>query len=61
MRKGGDDGDILLGDHALLLERVTATDKDDRMPPEGEGSALTAEEIAQTQSVDRCRSAGARE
>ena len=41
MRKGGDGGDILAGEHALLLERVTTTDKDDRMPPEGEGSMLT--------------------
>ncbi len=46
MRKGGDSGDILLREHALLLERVTTTDKDDRMPPEGEGSALNAEEVA---------------
>lgn len=46
MRKGGDSGDILAGDHALLLERVITSDKDDRMPPEGEGSMLTAEEVA---------------
>lgn len=46
MRKGGDGGDILSGEHALLLERVTTTDKDDRMPPEGEGSMLTTEQVA---------------
>lgn len=50
MRKGGDDGSILEADHALLLERVTSTDKDERMPPEGEGSALNAEQIAQLKS-----------
>lgn len=37
MRKGGDEGDILAADHSLLLERVTTTDKHDRMPPEGGG------------------------
>jgi hypothetical protein len=46
MRKGGDGGDILAGDHSLLLERVTTTDKDDRMPPEGEGSMLNTEQVA---------------
>lgn len=50
MRKGGDDGSILKAGHTLLLERVTTTDKDDHMPPEGEGSALTAEQIAILQS-----------
>ncbi len=46
MRKGGDGGDILADDPALLLERVTTTDKDDRMPPEGEGSMLNTEQVA---------------
>jgi len=46
MRKGGDGGDILAGDPSLLLERVTTTDKDDRMPPEGEGSMLNTEQVA---------------
>lgn len=46
MRKGGEGGDILAGDPALLLERVTTTDKDDRMPPEGEGSMLNTEQVA---------------
>lgn len=50
MRKGGDDGNILAGDHALLLERVTTTDKDDRMPPEGEGSMLNTEQLAKLKS-----------
>lgn len=46
MREGGENGDILAGPPALLLERVTTTDKHDRMPPEGEGSMLNAEQIA---------------
>jgi hypothetical protein len=46
MRKGGDGGDILAGGHALLVERLTTTDKDDRMPPEGEGSMLNDEQVA---------------
>lgn len=43
MRKGGESGNIIDQAPALLLDRVTATDKDDRMPPEG--AALNAEEI----------------
>jgi hypothetical protein len=46
MRKGGDGGDILAGSNALLVERLTTTDKDDRMPPEGEGSMLNEEQVA---------------
>ncbi|MBX7207792.1 MAG: PSD1 and planctomycete cytochrome C domain-containing protein [Verrucomicrobiaceae bacterium] len=46
MRKGGEGGDILSREHSLLIERVTTTDKHDRMPPEGEGSMLTAEQVA---------------
>ena len=46
MRKGGDGGDLLAGDPSLLLERVTTTEKDDRMPPEGEGSMLNTEQVA---------------
>src|SRR6187399_1323312 len=34
MRKGGDEGDVLAGDHPMLLERVTASDPEERMPPE---------------------------
>ncbi len=44
MRKGGESGNIIDQAPALLLDRVTATDKDDRMPPEG--AALKTEEIA---------------
>jgi hypothetical protein len=44
MHKGGDSGDILGRADALLLERVTSKDKDERMPPEG--APLNAEEIA---------------
>src|SRR6188768_3492948 len=46
MRKGGKDGDVLAKDHSLLLERVSTTDLDERMPPEGLGSALNSAEIA---------------
>lgn len=46
MHKGGDGGDILTKEHSMLLDRVTTTDKDDRMPPEGEGAMLTAEQVA---------------
>ncbi len=45
MRKGGDGGDILAGDPALLIERVTTADKHERMPPEGEGSMLSNEQV----------------
>ena len=44
MRKGGDSGDVVAPAPSLLIERITATDKDERMPPEG--AALSAEEIA---------------
>ena len=46
MRDGGDSGDVLAGDHPLLIDRVTTTDKHDRMPPEGEGSVLTSDQVA---------------
>ncbi len=46
MKTGGDNGSILTAEHTLLLERVTTTDKDERMPPEGEGSLLTPEQVA---------------
>ena len=46
MKTGGDGGSVLTANHTLLLERVTTTDKDDRMPPEGEGSLLTPEHVA---------------
>jgi hypothetical protein len=44
MRKGGESGSVIDPAAAILLDRVTATDKDERMPPEG--AALSAEEIA---------------
>ncbi|MEQ1862612.1 MAG: PSD1 and planctomycete cytochrome C domain-containing protein [Chthoniobacteraceae bacterium] len=44
MRKGGDSGNVIDPASATILERVTATDEDDRMPPEG--AALSAEEVA---------------
>ncbi len=50
MRQGGDGGDILAKDHSLLIERTTTTNPDDRMPPEGEGSMLNAEQVAKLQS-----------
>ncbi len=50
MKTGGDNGSILTADHTLLLERVTTTDKDDRMPPEGEGSLLTPEQVAKVKA-----------
>lgn len=46
MRRGGDGGDVVGPGGSLLLERVTSGEKDQRMPPEGEGSVLTAEELA---------------
>lgn len=46
MHKGGDGGDILTKERSMLLDRVTTTDKDDRMPPEGEGAMLTPEQVA---------------
>ena len=45
MRQGGDSGDLLAQNGGLLLARVTTHDLDERMPPEGEGAALTAEQI----------------
>lgn len=50
MSKGGDNGNILSGDPGLLLQRVTTAEKDDRMPPEGEGSMFTAEQVAKLQA-----------
>ena len=47
--KGGDSGAALTPNNAaesLLLKRVTATDKAERMPPLNEGEALTAEQVA---------------
>lgn len=46
VREGGDSGPATVAAHALLIERVTTADEKERMPPEGEGSALTKEEVA---------------
>ena len=48
MHKGGESGDVIEKDSALLLEKVASTDKDERMPPEG--APLAAEEIAKLQA-----------
>jgi len=45
MKKGGDGGSALDLSHALLVERVTTSDLDERMPPEGEGAALPAADV----------------
>ena len=48
IRKGGDSGVVVVAGKAnesLLIEKVLATDIDQRMPPEGEGEALTAEQV----------------
>ncbi len=50
MKKGGDEGNAVAKDHALILERVTTKDLHDRMPPEGEGAALTAQQVELLQS-----------
>jgi hypothetical protein len=47
--KGGDSGAAVSAGksgQSVLIQRVTTADIDQRMPPEGEGSALTAEEVA---------------
>src|SRR5262245_33988182 len=48
IRKGGRSGPaVVAGKHAesLLIERVTSTEGNFRMPPESEGSALRAQDI----------------
>lgn len=48
VRRGGDSGavvDVALPVESLLIERVAAESEDDRMPPAGEGEALTREQI----------------
>ncbi|MBL9131550.1 MAG: PSD1 domain-containing protein, partial [Verrucomicrobiaceae bacterium] len=42
LKTGGDNGDAT----QHLLERLTTTDKSDRMPPEGEGAMFNAEQVA---------------
>jgi hypothetical protein len=49
IRKGGDSGPAILPGKAagsLLIQRVSATDADVRMPPEGEGEPLDARQLA---------------
>ena len=45
MKKGGDGGSVLDLAHTLIVERVTTSDLDERMPPEGEGAALPAADV----------------
>lgn len=59
IRAGGESGPAILPGNAsgsLLLERVTSTEADLRMPPEGEGEPLTA---AQAELVKRWIDSGA--
>lgn len=42
LKTGGDNGDAT----KLLLEHLTTTDKDERMPPEGEGAMFNTEQLA---------------
>ncbi|MEO2029734.1 MAG: PSD1 and planctomycete cytochrome C domain-containing protein [Fuerstiella sp.] len=49
IRKGSEEGPVIVPGKAtdsLLIQRVTTRDVDERMPPEGQGSALNAQEIA---------------
>ena len=56
MIQGGDNGSILdleTPENSLLIERVSSRDSD-RMPPEGEGAALTADQISMlTEWIDQ--------
>jgi len=45
---GGDSGAVIVPtkpEESILLERVAAADEEERMPPEGEGEALTPEQL----------------
>ncbi|MCB9875307.1 MAG: DUF1553 domain-containing protein [Planctomycetaceae bacterium] len=57
IRQGGDSGAAIVpgaASESLLLQRVVAEDADERMPPEGEGERLTAEQLALVRSwIDR--------
>lgn len=49
LRRGGESGspiDAKQVDRSLLIERVTAKNIDERMPPEGEGAPLKPDELA---------------
>lgn len=45
MHRGGDSGDVIQKSDSLLIERVTTKEKEDHMPPEGEGSPLSPVEV----------------
>lgn len=45
MQKGGDSGNVLSRHDSILIDRVTTEDKEDHMPPEGEGAALSKEDV----------------
>ena len=49
IRKGSDDGPVVVpgkADASRLIQKVTAEDPDERMPPEGEGERLNARQVA---------------
>ncbi|HMC64101.1 MAG TPA: DUF1549 domain-containing protein, partial [Gemmataceae bacterium] len=49
IRKGGRDGPVIVpgkSGESLLIQKVTAGDASDRMPPEKEGTPLSAQQIA---------------
>jgi len=53
IRKGSDSGAIVVPGQAaksLLISKVTAEDPDERMPPEGEGAPLNAQQVAKLSS-----------
>jgi hypothetical protein len=48
VHRGGDDGSVIVPGQAAestLIQRVTTGDLDQRMPPEGEGETLSAEQV----------------
>ena len=48
IHQGGENGQVIVPGEAassLLIERITAEDAADRMPPEGEGEPLTSEQV----------------
>ena len=61
IRRGGDSGPAVepgQSGESLLIERVTAAEPADRMPPESEGVPLSPEEIARPAGLDRRRCTG---
>ncbi len=57
IRRGGDGGPAIepgQSGESLLIERVTASEKSERMPPESEGTPLTTAEVARLRAwIDR--------